>query len=89
MAAVEKYDAVHPLTKKVGKNPPCWNNRKPLEAEYMVEDRSYIGGRWVKSTRIIVSDWLDSGKCQQPGVGYKPNSGCIECEFLNQQGEVK
>ncbi len=73
---------IHPSTVKQGKHPPCWNNRKPLEADYMVEDRNYMGGRWVVSSRVIVNDWLDNGRCQQPGPGYKPNAGCIGCSEL-------
>lgn len=81
MPADETYDVVHESVKKVGINPPCWNNRKPLLDGYFGEDRHYQpDGRW---SRIMT--WIPnkmSPECQQPGKGFKPDAGCVGCEEL-------
>lgn len=76
---------VHELVKKTGIHPPCWNNRKPLLSGYYAEDRYYQkDGRWSRIMVWIGDDWLDGGRCQQPGVGYKPDPTCVGCEELKQ-----
>ena len=71
---------VHEKVKKVGVNPPCWNNRKPFLPGYYAEDRYYQSdGRWSRIMRWIPH--LMTTDCRQPGE-QKPDLGCVGCEDL-------
>ncbi len=80
MPPVEDHP-IHESTRKHGINPPCWNNRKPFKPGYYAEDRYYQSdGQWSR-----IKKWVPhkmTTECQQPGTGYTPDAGCVNCKEL-------
>lgn len=62
----------------------CHNNRTQPAPGFFAEDREFVGGRLVKTTRWIPARWIDgAAKCGQAAPGNPVWRGCAGCGELD------